>query len=99
MNTLTLAEIETILASEGLSAMSMDHHDSREGQTARMGAEGEYDITDFMEGDNSPESQAIINQFMELGMNFLQDEFNAEEAEDDYEEPAPRKAWGWLKQR
>jgi hypothetical protein len=99
MNVLSVGECEAILAKEGLSGMDMQHHDSREKSSARVGADGEYDLADYMESDNCPESSAIIAELAGMGFNFLADEFGAEEVEDEEVEEEPRKAWGWLKRR
>ena len=78
----------------------MERRSMTEGQTARMGEDGEYDIADYMESDNCPESSAIIAEFAGMGIEFLADEFGAEEVEDEGEpedeEPAADKPWGFL---
>ena len=101
MNVLSAGECEAILAKEGLSGIDMQHHDSREKSSARVGADGEYDLADYMVSDNCPESSAIIAEFAGMGIEFLADEFGAEEVEDEGEpeDEEPRKAWGWLKRR
>lgn len=99
MKKLTVAECEAILASEGMTAMSMTTYDTREGQAVRMSDDGEYSLTDFMESDNCPETLAIISQLAEWGTEFLQDEFGAEEIDEPYVEEAPRKKLAWLKRR
>ncbi len=101
MKHMTLAEIETILAAEGLTAMSMTHYDSRESEGVRTGKDGEYELHDYMDAGNNPEAAAIIDQLLDWGDNFLKDEYAVEEGCSGVseEEEAPRKKLAWLKRR
>lgn len=92
---MNINEIENILRSEGLGAYDMERRSMVEGQTARMGEDGEYDIADFMEGDNSPEATLMVEQLME---QLSAAELASMEAEDEpvIEQPAAPKRWGFL---
>lgn len=97
---MSIHEIETQLISEGLAPYSMTSRSMREGESARMGESGEYDIADYMEGDNSPEAQALIEELEAMGHDFLADEYGLEEAEDEapVEDDEPiTTAWDFLR--
>jgi hypothetical protein len=65
-----------------------------------MGEDGEYDIADYLESDNSPEAQAITEELLAMGREFLADEFGIKEEEEDDEpvddEPVTTTAWDFL---
>jgi hypothetical protein len=93
-------EIEATLAREGLAPYNMEQRSMTEGQSVRMGEDGEYDIADYLESDNSPEAQAITEELLAMGREFLADEFGIKEKEEDDEpvddEPVTTTAWDFL---
>jgi hypothetical protein len=92
---MTINEIENILRAEGLGAYDMERRSMTEGQTARMGEDGEYDIADYMESDNSPEATMLVAEMLEQlsDVELAGMEHDDEPAE---EEPAADKPWGFL---
>lgn len=93
---MTIQEIENILAAEGLSAYNMEHSSMDESESTRMGADGEYDLADNMESDNSPEALLMVQELLE---SLAESELEAMVAEDEpaIEEPEPiRAAWDFI---
>ncbi len=94
---MTIYEIEMQLIAEGLAPYDMTSRSMREGESARMGEDGEYDLADYMDASTNPEAQAIIDELEAMGLDFLADEYGAEEGCSGHDdEPAPASAWDFL---
>lgn len=93
---MTVHEIELQLIAEGLAPYDMTSRSMREGESARMGESGEYDLADYMDASTNPEAQAIIDELEAMGFDFLADEYGMKEHDEPEDEPEPASAWDFL---